>query len=273
MTIRLSAFADEAGSALSEQIAALKRNRISLVELRNVDGVNVWDWTEEKAEAIRNALSEAKISVWSIGSPIGKVPVDVNLHDYLIGCKKIFRIAGILGTTRVRAFSFFGAYDAPSRVVAHLREIVSTAADYGIEIYHENEKEIFGDTPERVLYLLNHVNGLKSVFDPANYVQCGKNVRQALEELSERTDYYHIKDIDAETGEIVPAGLGDGDIDCLIAGISGDKTLTVEPHLRVFEGYDRLDGNPLKNRYCFSSFTESFDCAVTCLKKELEKGG
>ena len=50
--IRLSAFSDEAGNSLQEQIAAMKRNGISLMEIRNVDGINVKDLTVEQAEAI-----------------------------------------------------------------------------------------------------------------------------------------------------------------------------------------------------------------------------
>ena len=40
--IRLCAFSDEAGSSLEEQIAALKRNNISLMELRSIDSISNW---------------------------------------------------------------------------------------------------------------------------------------------------------------------------------------------------------------------------------------
>ena len=60
--IRLCAFSDEAGNSLKEQIEALKSNSISLMELRSID----------------ITIEEAKgISVWSIGSPIGKVDIEV----------------------------------------------------------------------------------------------------------------------------------------------------------------------------------------------------
>lgn len=36
--IRLSAFSDEAGSSIQEQIIAMQRNGISLTELRSIDG-------------------------------------------------------------------------------------------------------------------------------------------------------------------------------------------------------------------------------------------
>ena len=57
--IHLSAFSDEAGAGLQEQIAALKRNGISLMEIRNVDGINVQKLTLEQAEAIQAELEKS----------------------------------------------------------------------------------------------------------------------------------------------------------------------------------------------------------------------
>ena len=142
-----------------------------------------------------------------------------------------------------------------------------------MEIYHENEKEIFGDVADRVEYLLDNVKGLKSVFDPANYVQCGENVEKAFKTLAPRTDYYHIKDVVADTGEIVPAGFGDGYIDGIIANAGDNKTFTVEPHLKVFDGFGKLESGKLKGRFEFANCTESFDCAVGSLKKRLVAAG
>ena len=38
-----------------------------------------------------------------------------------------------------------------------------------LNIYHENEKDIYGDSLERVLELKQNVQGLKFVYDPANF--------------------------------------------------------------------------------------------------------
>ena len=50
MSIRLCAFADEAASDRAGQIQALRENRISLLEIRGVDGVNIADLTEEASD-------------------------------------------------------------------------------------------------------------------------------------------------------------------------------------------------------------------------------
>ena len=42
----LSAFADEAADTLEGQLAALKRNELSHIELRNIDGRSVIDFSD-----------------------------------------------------------------------------------------------------------------------------------------------------------------------------------------------------------------------------------
>jgi hypothetical protein len=87
------------------------------------------------------------------------------------------------------------------------------------------------------------------------------------------TDYFHIKDVISATGELVPAGYGDGRIGELVARITDDKVLTLEPHLAVFEGYSEIDGSEMKNKFCYATNDEAFDAAVSALKKVLAEQG
>ena len=50
--IKLCAFADESGAAIDHQIAALKRNAIPYLEIRNVDGTNISNIALEKAKEV-----------------------------------------------------------------------------------------------------------------------------------------------------------------------------------------------------------------------------
>jgi len=65
----LSAFADEAGETLTEQIAALTEAQIDHVDLRNVDGFNIVELPLDHAETIRNKLQDVGIAVCMYGSP------------------------------------------------------------------------------------------------------------------------------------------------------------------------------------------------------------
>lgn len=273
--IRLSAFADEASKALEGQIAAMKRNGISYLEVRGINGKNVADLTVEEAQAYAKQLSDEGIRVWSIGSPLGKVKISCDFEAYKEKVAHVCRLAQVFGTQRIRMFSFHEAYEAEETVYAYLREMVKIAEEYGVQLYHENEKRIFGDTVERVLKIRANVDGLKYIYDPANYLEVGEDSEYSLEQLHGSTDYFHIKDVIRETGELVPAGCGDGRIGELVAKIRDDeeKVLTLEPHLAVFQGYAEIDGSEMKNKFRFASNDEAFDAAANALKKVLAEQG
>jgi sugar phosphate isomerase/epimerase len=265
--IELCAFSDEAGKSLEEQIAALKRNGINKTELRSVSGVNISKISVEEAKKIQKELSQNQISVFSIGSPLGKVDINLDFESYLENeCRHVFTIANIFKTDKVRVFSFYNAYDKEELVFQYMRRMCSLAAEYGVSLYHENEKDIYGDVKERIEKLFFSVPELKMVYDPANFILCGESADKTLP-LVKMAGYLHIKDAILESGEIVPAGEGDGKISEVIKNAKGDITATIEPHLKVFDGYATLDAHELKNKFSFKDNNEAFDAAVSAFKK------
>lgn len=271
--IRLCAFADESGNSLEEQIDALHENGINLIELRNADGANVTDFSEKQAEEIHDRLQKAGIAVWSVGSALGKTDICCDEGEYLEKVRRVCKNANILGAKNIRIFSFFNSADKREKVVDLLARMVKTAEEFGVELCHENEKEIYGDTVDRVLDLHRSVEGLRFVYDPANFVQCGQNIDYALEKLYSFTCYFHCKDVISASGETVPAGEGDGGIEKLLKMIDRDAVITVEPHLAVFEGYAAIDKTVMKNKYRFESNRQAFDAGVTAVKNLLKKCG
>ncbi|MBR5601227.1 MAG: sugar phosphate isomerase/epimerase, partial [Clostridia bacterium] len=158
-------------------------------------------------------------------------------------------------------------------VYEYLGRMVEVANRYDVMLCHENEKDIYGDTLDRVLQIMQHVNGLYYVYDPANFLQVDQPAAQTLKALYDKVDYFHIKDVIAETGQIVPAGHGDGMIGKLIEMMDRDTVLTLEPHLRVFAGYAQIDNQEMKNKYTYDSNDQAFDAAVDALKVLLTQNG
>ena len=273
ITIKLCAFSDEADPSLDGQIAALKRNNVPYMEMRGVDGKNVTQLTLDEAKAIREKLDANGIKVWSIGSPIGKVDINTDFDEYMNLVRHTCALANILGAQKIRMFSFFNAYEQKEKVFEYLTCMAQAGAEYGVDMCHENEKDIYGDTKERVQEIMDNVQGLKYIYDPANYLQCGESADDTLDMFHATTDYFHIKDVVLSSGAIVPAGLGDGKIDELVARITEDKTLTLEPHLAIFEGYSHIDKTVMKHEYAFKNSTEAFDAAVSAIKKILVGAG
>lgn len=245
----LSAFSDEAGEGLQTQIAALRRNHITGMEVRGIDGTNVADLTPERAADLHDALSANGIQVFSLGSPIGKIALTDDFAAHTEKFKRLMQTAHILGAQKIRVFSFY-VDDATDRaavrdaVFERMRTLLDLAAAEDIILCHENERGVYGESAQDCRDLADALPSLKLVFDPANFILAGQQVRPAWELLADRVDYLHIKDAVA-TGRTVPAGTGEGEIPYLLGEFSarGGLHLTVEPHLHVFSGLAALEKN------------------------------
>ena len=271
--ITLCAFSDESSSVFNEQIDALSRNNIPYMEMRNVDGKSVKKLTLDESKEYKKCLEDKDLSVWSIGSPIGKSYIEDDFQIVEDTLKHVCELALTFGTDKIRMFSFHHASEEREEVISRLCRMVEIAKDYGIGLYHENEKGIYGDIAARVQDIMDSVPGLYHVYDPANFLQVGETSADTLRLFHDRADYFHIKDVVAETGELVPAGHGDGDIHKLVADIKTDKVLSVEPHLKIFDGYGQIDDTAMKHKFHFQSNVEAFDAAVNALKSVLLANG
>ncbi len=272
-TIKLCAFSDEASVSLSGQISALKRNNVTYMEMRSVNGKNAIESTDAELKEYLRQLDGEGISVWSLGSPIGKVDINVNFNEYLDTVKRTAEIANLMRTDKIRMFSFFNATTKRETVMEYLNKMVEAVKPYNVTLYHENEKDIYGDNLARVKDIMANVSGLKFVYDPANFLQVGEKAKDTLTELFDKIDYFHIKDVRVKSGAIVPAGHGDGMIDELIKKINTDMVLSIEPHLAVFDGYSSIDKTALKHEYVYESSDSAFDTAVNAVKKLLLTNG
>lgn len=282
----LCAFSDEAGPSLEGQIAALHRGGIPYMELRGIGGKNVSELTVPEAKDIRRRLDDAELRVWSLGSPVGKVDINQPQQlEYDRFCH-ILELAHVLGAECIRLFSFYGT-DGNERcfepVCRRLERMLDAAKGSGVTLCHENEKNIFGDIPERCAALHRELHELRAVFDPANFVQCGVDTLAAWDMLAPYVHYGHIKDADA-SGHVVPPGYGIGHIAEYLPRFfaDGHSVLTLEPHLMHFIGLDRLEngtpdvgspapGTPGANIPVFPDGDAAFDYALAALRRILGK--
>ncbi|MBQ9142909.1 MAG: sugar phosphate isomerase/epimerase [Lachnospiraceae bacterium] len=270
MDFKLAAFADEADSRISEQIKAMQDNHIHYLEIRGVDGENISDITREKAGEVRKQLEDSGISVWSLGSPYGKIGINDAFSPHLDKFKYGLELAEILGAKHIRLFSFYvpAGQEALYRdeVMSRLEQFLLAAKGSGVTLCHENEKGIYGDIASRCKEIHQAFPELKAVFDPANFVQCGQDTIEAWEKLAPYVEYMHIKDALAD-GSVVPSGKGIGNIPYLLRNYKGN-VLTLEPHLSVFDGFEKLEaaGKSIQE-YCYPSTRAAFDAAVNALKE------
>lgn len=272
--VRLCAFADEAGTEVAVQIAALKENGVPCLEVRGVDGKNVTDLTLEEARQLRRRLEDEGLSVWSVGSPLGKIGITDAFGPHLDKFKYTLDLAQELGAACIRLFSFFipketPAADCRGEVLDRLAQFCRAAEGRPVILCHENEKEIYGDIADRCLDIHQQLPALRAVFDPANFVQCGQDTLAAWKLLAPYVHYMHIKDALTD-GRVVPAGKGEGHVPEILAAYraQGGEVLTLEPHLAVFSGLSELEHGEksVVDPYAYPTQRAAFDAAVQALK-------
>lgn len=244
--MKISAFADEIGDDLGLQIETLKNNGVGNIELRGVWGKNVLELTGSEIREVKKNAADNGIGFSSVGSPLGKFPLDGNFQEQLDNLKIAIEYAQILEAKYIRMFSFHipkGQDPAAHRnqIVDWLSAMTADAEKSPVILAHENEKGIYGDTGDRCLDLYKTISSdsFTGVFDFANFVQCGEHpYEDCWIKIKQYISYFHIKDALLTDGTVVPAGKGDGDVLRILkeAFDSGyDNFLTLEPHLSVAE--------------------------------------
>lgn len=248
----LSAFADEIDTNLDIQMEVLEKHNICYIEMRGVNGKNLVDYTLDEVRKIKKILDERGFKLSAVGSPIGKIKITENFEEHLELFKHTVEIAKIMETKYIRMFSFFIPHGSNpdiyrDEVINRWSQFVRLAKGYDVVLLHENEKDIFGDTPERCLELLQTLDCdyVKLTFDPANFVQCGiKPYDQGYKLLKDYIEYIHIKDANFIDGNVVPAGYGDGQVVEVLRelkNIGFEGFISLEPHLGYFHGLDNLE--------------------------------
>jgi sugar phosphate isomerase/epimerase len=239
----ISAFADEIARDFELQCDTLASLGLRHIELRSAWGVNVLDLGDSQLKEVAAVLRGHGISTSSIGSPIGKIGIADRFDPHLEQFARALEIADELGAPYLRLFSFFIPYGCEPRqhrdeVLRRMTSLAARAEGHDVILVHENEKEVYGDIPQRCLDIVESVGSpsLRLAWDAANFVQCGiRPFSDGYATLRPYVDYIQVKDALFDTGEVVPAGEGDGEIVETVRALRADGFngfFSLEPHLQ-----------------------------------------
>jgi 3-dehydroshikimate dehydratase len=239
----LSAFADEISPEPQEQIDVLKACGVRHIEFRSILKTNVLALNDAQIADFKVLLDREGFKLSAIGSPIGKIRIDEPFEPHLEKFQRAIQLCRVFGTPNIRIFSYyppdnFNGDWAPYRqeVIRRMKEKVVIAEKEEIQLFHENEHRIYGDSPERLADLFTSISSpaFKAAFDPANFVYCGYDPIAGWEVCKAHTAHFHVKDwkYNAPHGSI--PGEGDGKFPQILQesvsmGYSGFATM--EPHL------------------------------------------
>lgn len=287
MCNRISGFSDEICPDLPGQVKAVKRLGLDYISLRGIqEGKSIGDVSlEEAKDCIKPLLDDSNIKVSSISSPIGKIFLDdkEGFSSQIEMLKRLSEIAHLLDCRNIRIFSFYleKGIDVDSckrEVEDKLYEFVKIAEENDLLLLHENEKDIFGDSPRRCASLFSDIvsKAFSLIFDFANFVQCGYDTIDAYNLLCDKISYVHIKDYSIASGKNVVCGQGDGNIPILLdrlisSGYNGFFTL--EPHLVHFSGLDKLELKEARQnaKYVSNNGYDAFAMQLKALNEILDR--
>jgi sugar phosphate isomerase/epimerase len=271
----LSAFADEYDKDFETQLKALVEFGIDYLEIRFVNGKNISTLNDTELYEVKKLLLKYGIKINAIGSPLGKIRLDEDTEEHLKLTERICKIANELDAKYIRMFSFYppaGEKIANHRenVINLLEKMLDIANRYGVILCHENEANIYGESPEACLDLLSCFNGkIKAVFDMGNFALGGYNPLKAYSMLKDYVEYFHIKD-GFSNGDIVPPGKGEAAIAEILDAFTNnirDAFITLEPHLQTFDGLGALTDANIKHSYVYENQQVAFADAVAKLKE------
>ena len=253
---KISAFGDEISDNLNVQIAELKRHRIDYLDIRSIEKYNILELTDAYILKVKQLLDANEIKVSSIASPIGKNSIDEHFGKSELMMRRAVRIAELLECQNIRIFSFYKNSSIETSfqiesVMSRVRRFVDIAQNTGLTVLLENEKGTIADEPEIAKQIFDRIkmDNFKSVFDIANYVRSGIDVKKAFNILWPNISALHMKDAISKTDMVVPCGQGDGqilEILTLLFERKVDVCFAIEPHLKYYLGKDEK-GNILLN--------------------------
>jgi hypothetical protein len=139
------------------------------VDLRGVDEYNITTLPVDKAIDVQAKLAAAGMRVCMFGSPIGKIDVLDDLQIDLDKLTHLSLLVPIFGTNKVRMFSYHNKKDVSAKEFAALAiervgKLKEHAKGLGLQLYHENEKGIFGERLAETLMLLKNLRDGKTFF-------------------------------------------------------------------------------------------------------------
>lgn len=241
---KLSGFADEIDEDFEEQCRYSAELGLAYIEFRSAWGTNVVDLDDEQVAKVRDVLGAHGLRVSSVASPVGKIAIGDDVAPELERLRRAIHVADVLGAPYIRIFSFYiPAGDDPAahrdEVIRRMTALADIGEEAGVVLIHENEKGLYGDTPERCLDIIESVNSpyLAVAWDSANFVQVGVTpYDDGYVLLRPHLAYVQVKDAVSGTGQVVPAGRGDGQLPETVRALKDDGYdgfVSLEPHLGV----------------------------------------
>jgi L-ribulose-5-phosphate 3-epimerase len=271
---RLGVLTDEVSPRLSEALDWAADNRLSHVEIRTVEGMNVAQMSDGQLSEIRREAHRRGLAVSAVASPLFKCALDPShtvsagdmfgqkeetVEEHFAKLQRCLVIARMLETQNIRIFSFWREGNPEAHVAEialHLKRAAEIAGKSRVTLLLENEPSCNGGYAEEVGRLVRAVGSsfLRTLWDPGNEEYGG---RPAFPEgygyVRDTVNHVHLKDalVTSEKGpHCMPIGSGRVPFAEHLQALERDGyrgLYTIETHY-IPDGGTAMDGTQLSLR-------------------------
>lgn len=217
---------DIRAEGLSNISLSAKKHDIDYLQLvleRSIDGFKTGDFTNEYALDMKNQLKDTQIAI--LGSYINpsnpddaELKIDIEKFKEKIKYAKVLEPIAVGTETGIYKEGETDSEEAYNRVFQTIKEIVSEAEEYGVNVGIEGVHFFVINTPQKMKRLVDDLNSdnVKVIFDPVNYLNVDnyQNQDEMINDmftlLSDKICVLHAKDFVVENGEFKMAKPAEG---------------------------------------------------------------
>lgn len=219
----ITTIGDEIGITLKEQIEALKEVDMKYIEIRKINNVYIWEYSEDQIRQIREEFKRNNIKIIAIDTPIGKKKNSFNYIENKKLLDKYIKIANIFESKYLRIFSDVGKLSDIKSIKKAVREMANATAENNINLLIENEKDTYAEDINTCNEITDNEKNVYILYDIENAYSKGYDVLNDYERNKNNIKYIHVRDYNQKTKEYVYCGNGSIPITSLLRRLKNDE--------------------------------------------------
>lgn len=198
---------------------------IEYFELKRMHGKRIPDISDEEVSLIQKVLRTNEVALSSLAPGLFKIPLDRELISQEAGSRfdMTVALADRLNTRSIVIFGFVrddhhAEADALRQIIDVFGRVAVRAEQEGLTLFLENDRGLWGESPESVRQILAGVNShaLRLNWDPGNLIGAFPEAPYptGYELVREYVGHLHVKDAKATgVAQFAHAMMGSGDVD------------------------------------------------------------
>ena len=208
----ITTIGDEIGTTLKDQIEALKEVNMKYIEIRKINDIYIWEYSEEQIKKIKQELEKNEIKTFKDSKIVREKLLD-----------KYIKIANIFEAKYLRIFSDVGRILNSKSIKEVIKEMSNITIKNKLNLLIENEKDTYAEDISTCNELIDNEKDVYILYDIENVYSRGYDVLNEYEKNKNNIKYIHIRDYNKKTQEYVYFGEGNIPITELLKSLIKDK--------------------------------------------------